>query len=214
MKFIEKSQSPLRFEEFKLRFEQRSRRAPMYLNLGSKVKRELKYSLLHDQGYLCCYCMKGITREASHIEHFLPRALGKQYPYDMMQNEIELGYNNLFCSCNGEHEDKSHCGHKKGALFPDTLLRPSDPHVEEHFAYMLTGEMRGKDEAGKETIKLLNLDSFELRRHRQAAIEASGYYDEYFEEDREEILEFFSSRDRSGRFQPYCVAVLYVVNNG
>lgn len=40
---------------------------------GNHKKTDAHDSLLQKQGFICCYCGRGITKEISHIEHLKPR---------------------------------------------------------------------------------------------------------------------------------------------
>ncbi|WP_286019158.1 HNH endonuclease family protein, partial [Candidatus Venteria ishoeyi] len=68
--------------------------------------KELRLSLLKEQGYICCYCMSNISIsienevEKTKIEHYKPRDSNKKH------TELELDFKNLYIACDGE---KSHC---------------------------------------------------------------------------------------------------------
>ena len=63
-------------------------------------KRELKQSLLEDQGYICCYCGKRIENDSTTpIEHLNPKSIYKNRTYD---------YTNLLASCDGGSSHKIH----------------------------------------------------------------------------------------------------------
>ena len=43
---------------------------PIYEDLSGTTKEEVKFSLMQEQGYICCYCERRLTDDDSHIEHF------------------------------------------------------------------------------------------------------------------------------------------------
>lgn len=208
MKQIIKQPCPEQFEEWKIRFKRRNRHKPTYDDLSDapEVKQKLKKSLLEEQGHICCYCMKRITAEESHIEHFVPRTLSWKYP----AKDIQLGYENLFASCMGENADGSHCGHHKDKYYSDSLLCPTETDMEKHFTYSANGAITGTDEQGKETVDVLNLDCYVLRAHRTAAIWSCGLYDDSCD-DREELVRIFREKDEEGNYAPFCAAILDVL---
>ncbi len=75
MKKIDKENSPEWFESWKQDFKNTNGRESHYKNDfssndsdGETRRRRLRKQLVEEQGYICCYCMKRITLNASHIE--------------------------------------------------------------------------------------------------------------------------------------------------
>lgn len=60
---------------------------------GSNRRQRLRKNLVDEQGKICCYCMRRISTNSSHIEHFLPKEIF---------TDKDLSYENLLASCNGE----------------------------------------------------------------------------------------------------------------
>lgn len=110
MKYIKKGDSPAKFEQWKIDFKDRTGREPVYLDLKGSIKRDLKETLLKEQGYICCYCMCRIAAYDSHIEHFIARSEAKDRPYSVVVQDAELGYENLLLSCEGEEGDGGNDG--------------------------------------------------------------------------------------------------------
>lgn len=134
------------------------------------IKKDLKTSLLVEQGYICCYCECRLEDDYSHIEHFMPRCY---------INVDSLDYSNMLCSCQRDlrKEEKiepDHCGISKGGWFDAQLLiSPLNISCENHFTYTGDGGIdasTASDIAAKETIKRLKLDLPELRDLRKNAI--------------------------------------------
>ena len=61
---------------------------PNYPHFCNKTnrKKQLKSSLLAEQGYLCCYCMGEISMDNMQVEHWRPQS---NYA------ELDLNYQNL-----------------------------------------------------------------------------------------------------------------------
>lgn len=76
-------------------------------NQPSKVKEDLRKSLLEEQGYICAYCMKRIEESADiKIEH-----------YEARNRTNELSYKNLLAVCKGNEgssKERQTCDTKKG----------------------------------------------------------------------------------------------------
>lgn len=216
MKYIEKTASPEFFESWKQRFQERHGFQPTYRDLKGRVKARLKEHLLQEQGYLCCYCMAGIevTEDSSHLEHFIPRFDGRKHPHSLQFQDVELGYQNLFLSCNGEWCDESHCGKYKDSTTALMLVSPASEEVQNAFIYTATGDIEGTTTKAMTSVRVLNLQSAALKRHRKTAIWNSGIFDENYLEEKDVLIELYSSKDSAGRFTPFCEAILYVMQNG
>ena len=98
MKWIDKRSSPAFFEQWKRDFEAEHGRNPEYRDLVGDPKHQLALHLLKEQGYLCCYCMAKIDFGSYHLEHFIPRAAARHNPGQYPNQDVELGYENLFLS--------------------------------------------------------------------------------------------------------------------
>src|SRR5579872_1086290 len=94
MRFIEKHQSPACLDTWKQQWseEVQAGRELIWKELQNPEKGMLHESLLQEQGYLCCYCERRITRSDSHIEHLKPQSL-EEYKY------LRFEYFNLLASC-------------------------------------------------------------------------------------------------------------------
>lgn len=173
MKRVIKGIEPASFTQWKaLANEEWS---PSYAVLRNPQKLELHISLLHEQGYACCYCGNQITLESSHIEHFRPQ---KHFGH------LDLEYTNLHASCQGETEEQkpAHCGHSKGSKFAEqSHISPMDDGCESRFRFTLIGEIQSTDNddaPAKDMIDLLALDIEYLNRRRKEKLE--GIFDDEF----------------------------------
>lgn len=77
MKRINKEDSPVWFEVWKQDYNRINGREAHYKEDfssddedGKKRRQRLREQLIKEQGYICCYCMKKISLNTSHIEHF------------------------------------------------------------------------------------------------------------------------------------------------
>lgn len=211
MKYIQKRESPQSLEEYKLTegasFDDLS-------DNHSKVKRELKSSLMAEQGYICCYCGRRIERLSSTIEHFKPKAKGL-FP------ELQLEYSNLLASCRGGNREREKKERYQGKKFPLSCdakkdnrvieVCPTDPNCESYFEYDEDGEIYGVNAKAKWAIEILGLDNEFLNNQRKAAIEP--YRDLPDDTDWKSEIEFLSTPNRDGQYEPYCFAVIYYIKH-
>ena len=166
MKHILKDQNTPLFEKWKALANDDWQ--PTYEYLSNPEKKEVKDSLMKEQGYICCYCERRLTDEDSHIEHFNPQS----------NNAVDtLDYINMLCSCQNKLKkgESRHCGNSKGNWFDkDFLISPLDSNCERRFAYTADGKIqpsKKSDDAVKITIEKLKLDIEKLNESRKKAIE-------------------------------------------
>jgi uncharacterized protein (TIGR02646 family) len=118
----------------------------------------LNEELVKEQYYLCAYCCGRIDTKKSHNEHIEPRN-----PKHGVSHK-SLNYDNLVASCYGFQGEKT-CGCKKQNDYDEKkFVSPLMPSCEDVFDYYPNGEIEGDTY----TINLLNLDSYKLRKAREA----------------------------------------------
>jgi len=89
MKYIKKNPEPKELRDWKRKQKGDKRN---YQNLKKTPEKDIVYdSLLQEQGYLCCYCCKRVTKEKSHIEHLILQS--------QSHDDLTVDYNNLLVSC-------------------------------------------------------------------------------------------------------------------
>jgi len=213
MKWIDKRTPLSSFEQWKSSFAKTKGRAPQFDDLIGEPRQTLKENLLKEQGYICCYCMSEIDLWNVHIEHFIPRSAPKRDPAKYLGQDIELGYENLFLSCEGEHFQRDRCGRYKDDDPADNLLSPANPLSDSVFEYTVDGHISSKKPQAANLITAANLESAALIRHRDTAIYTSGFFDDDFEEKKEDLLRLYESKDEQGAFTPFCMAILYIMEN-
>ncbi|WP_231422332.1 retron system putative HNH endonuclease [Pseudomonas sp. Leaf59] len=189
MKRVIKGAEPASFTQWKAL--ENEEWVPTYRELRHPQKGELHISLLHEQGYACCYCGDKITQDSSHVEHFRPQ---KHYKH------LDLEYSNLHASCQGETETPTpaHCGHSKGSDFCEqSHISPLADDCERRFRFTLLGEIESSDDdvTADTMIKLLALDIEFLNSRRKEKLE--GIFDNDFLADfTQEELEKIVQRSR------------------
>ncbi|MDO9517070.1 MAG: retron system putative HNH endonuclease [Methanosarcinaceae archaeon] len=141
---------------------------PTYEYLNDPEKREVKDSLMKEQGFICCYCERQLTDDDSHIEHFNPQS----------NKAVDtLDYTNMLCSCQDQLKkgEPRHCGVLKDNWFDkDLLISPLDSNCEGRFVYTADGKIQPANEsdyAATMTIEKLKLDIGILNDFRKKAIE-------------------------------------------
>lgn len=214
MKWIQKHSSPPDFEQWKADFQAAHGRRPTYDDLKGTPKKNLKSVLIAEQGHICCYCMARISADTSHIEHFVPRAESRRDPHSVMAADNQLGYENLFVSCEGEEKDGQwdgrHCGRIKDNEGTAMLASPTDPAVSSYFSYDVKGNIQGLTPEAMTTVRVLNLQDIALIRHRRKAIFS---FLKREDEDLENLLEECGSMTEDGMYSPFCEAVAYVLGH-
>lgn len=210
MKYIHKSKEPKSLTEFNKRL---GNKTPNWKAFTQSVKNEVYESLLKEQGYICCYCSRPISRKQCHIEHFKPKSVYKH---------LTFNYTNLIASCQGEDEDRPrvpvHCGHKKQAWYDEELMvSPLNPNCADFFKYSGFGEILPTDDpdkqlAAKTTVAKLALDINKLRKQRRVAIDTALQAIQGLTDAEIRLLaQGFQELDSEGRFTPFCEVIAYVI---
>lgn len=153
--------------------------SPKYPFDDSSVKRAVEECLLREQRGLSVYCGKKLliedfTTEGGgdfsmknfHTEHFRPRS---------KRPDLDVEYDNLFLSCNGNEESElgfaSTCGHRKGDWFEEDLnIYPDYPKCTRRYIFNFDGTVEVKnpeDFAAQTMLDVLNLNSKELVKERR-----------------------------------------------
>jgi len=204
MKHIVKDQNTPDFDEWKVSANDDWQ--PTYEDLSGTTKKEVKHSLMKEQGYICCYCERRLTDDVSHIEHFNPQSNNAVNPLD---------YANMLCSCQNQLEqgEPRHCGHLKGDWFDNQLLvSPLDPDCEGHFAYTADGKIQPaekSDDPARLTIEKLGLNINKLNALRKKAIEP--FLDENLsEQDFSQFVSGYLRKNTGGMFGEFWTTIDYI----
>ncbi len=212
MRWIQKHSSPPDFEQWKVDFEAAYGRHPIYNDLKGKPKRDLKSALIAEQGHICCYCMARVSVDSSHIEHYVPRAETRRDPHSILATDNQLGYENMFVSCEGEKIgetwDGRHCGKAKKDEGTAMLVSPTDPAVASYFSYDTEGNIQGLTPEAMTTVRVLNLQDIALIRHRRKAI---FLFVNRNDEDIDDLLEECECITEDGMLPAFCEAIAYIL---
>ncbi len=195
-----------------------------YFNLH---KNELRNSLLEEQGYICCYCMKRIPKKLNEqeIERHFPDCKIEHVKCQSVNPDLELNYDNLVMACNGNHgfpRKMQTCDTFKGER--DLSFNPaiSIPNIEDFIRFKANGEIFSEDEIiDSELNEVLNLNTKDLRdereilyRHLQEEIKREGkkrkgkdIQRKFYESKKNNLLNM-----KEGKFEPYCMVGVYLIN--
>jgi len=182
---------------------------PSYGDLGGQPKIDLYDALLHEQGYICCYCGMRIDLDNSHIEHLVPQH---------MNQSLSLDYRNLLASClrRTVKTKPCHCGVLKGGWYdPSLMVSPLSEDCECRFRFDAFGSIAAHsdtDRGAQETISRLGLNIDKLIAFRRKAIE--GYLDilgSMSSTDLQRLISSLDRKDTNGVFVPFCFAIAQVL---
>ena len=184
---------------------------PIYRDLDGDRKRAVHGALLAEQGQLCCYCMRHIDQNSSHIEHLQPQVVFR---------DLVLDYTNMLASCQRTLDagEPRRCGTRKGDWYdPKRIVSPLEHDCEERFCFTANGDIYPAvedDSAANETIGRLGLDLPVLNASRREAIGAIiDTLDELSSDDLRTLADEILVRDNDGLFAEYCVAIVYVLRS-
>ena len=86
---------------------------------GKEVRQKIRFHMISQQKYICCYCCGIIDEDNSHNEHIKPRD---------KKPELSLEYDNMIVSCNSSGQ----CGKAKDKFYSENdFISPLDEDVEE-----------------------------------------------------------------------------------
>lgn len=171
---------------------------------------DARHALLHEQGHICCYCMRRIQLRSMKIEHWDSQS---DHP------EKTTHWRNLLGACpggDGDREAEKHCDTAKG----DTPIKvnPVDKkqHCERCIQYLANGEIRSDDPEIQNDLNVtLNLNNEYLRRRRGQILDIlksrldrkeDGFWKPEMLEN--ELLQW-ERRDKEGMFREYCQVAIY-----
>lgn len=190
MIYIQKGEEPQWLKEFKKKYPHADYDSPEF-NGYKNILREI---LIREQKGLCAYCCGRIHRGNSHNEHIEPRHPGTY------TSRKSLDYTNIVASCQGYRGERT-CGpHKDNNYDEEQFVSPLTPECEDKFTYFPDGKMEGDDY----TIKLLHLDSYELKKARQAT------YKKLLNLERSMIEQVYLN-DNSGELVPFINVIKWYV---
>ncbi len=202
MKYIEKGSEPQSFTDWKNLANDDWK--PTFEQLSGQEKKDVKNTLIAEQGGICCYCERKLDYDDTHIEHLNPQC---------MNEEKRLEFNNFLCSCqkNLQKGEPLHCGNSKGSqVLPIT---PLDVDCESKFSYTEDGQILGICDDSKKTIEILQLNIDKLNKLRESAIEPFIIdpitFDELSKEESERFAEVYLQQI-DGRYNEFYTTIKYL----
>jgi uncharacterized protein (TIGR02646 family) len=196
VRYINKTREPDTLAAFKHRQKYKN-----YADIDNDLKTDIRTALVHEQYYLCAYCMRRVCAKNSHIEHIKPQS---KFPKE------SLNYENMLLCCN----TKDTCGHRKKDWWnPKMYVSPLDDTCESEFAYMADGTIKALSTKGMEMIDVLNLNTHRLKMCRKAAILESRFFSNEYTEMKNEWLKLYTEPDAAGKLLPFCKTVEWLFKN-
>ena len=189
-----------------------------YRALQNPEKDFLQNRLLEEQGFLCGYTMKRISKTTSHIEHIKPESLCR---IDEIGSDLE--YRNLLACF---PKDGMLVHNRYGAQAKDDwwenngrdFISPLVTNCESYFKFNLLGEIssvRNNVKATK-TISVLKLDNNSLTDDRKRAITEFLYGSDQVspisQKEAERSLQAITNKNEEGSFVEFCVAIQHGLN--
>ena len=214
MIYIQKQEEPERYRRW------RSRPEASYGKMKGRVRRELRNSLLTEQGFVCCFCGCAIGRKESdttvtqiyplssdahniHNAHIIPQSVAPQ---------LSLDYGNICASCDSSDSNEKHCDEAQRNL--ELPVTPLQEDCISFFSFDSTGTINANEDKSQEdqekacqTIYILKLNSKILQEKRESMLqECMSIPEDYFDS----AMENLKQRDEKERFAPfYFVALRY-----
>jgi uncharacterized protein (TIGR02646 family) len=174
-------------------------------------KENLKNSLLQEQGYLCCYCLKRISLDCMEIEHFKPQSKSPG---------SQLDYSNLLASCQGNRGQPKrlqHCNARKSE--EEITLNPADSikNCEDFLHYSSSGKITSEDvQIDSELNDILNLNLDTIVKNRKAALDIIVFqlnkkfkHKEWSKEEIKSKLREWQVKNSQGKYQEYFHYVIW-----
>lgn len=158
---------------------------------GRIARQKLRNHLIEVQKGICAYCCKSIDSDSSLTEHIKPR--------DGFPNNT-LDYDNMIASC----REYDTCSSSKGNEYSSLFVSPLEDDVESHFAFAPDGTLICLSERAEFTCKLLNLNSYRLKKARAATLQFCKSYGD----DTDLINEYYLCRE-DGNYEAFADIIKY-----
>ena len=230
MKLIKKGREPESLTQYKL--QNKNDANYKAFNSGqenekpeNKRKEKLKKSLLEEQGYICCYCMKRISQDKMRIEHWRPQSHPDLQAYPILQ----LEYSNLLAACQGGEGGSKYQYHCDKSKDNDLItIHPQEKinlPLKQGEAIGISCEALVKFNSGdgrvysdnqtinKELNDILCLNDQNLKEARVAVLEelkkilSKKYPGTWRKNTLEKFLEIYSDKS-GGKYKPYCRVII------
>ncbi len=174
-------------------------------------KKDIRESLLKEQGYICAYCMQRIKEEfragkpLATIEHYEPQSADSS-------EDLRLNFRNMLAVCTGNGgfaEDLLHCDKSRGNT--PLTIDPRQKKCEKHIRYTSSGTIYSdQEDINTDLHETLNLNTFYLKNGRKVAIElAKKQLKSWNEGDIKRAIKKWEQLNKKGQFKPFCQAAIY-----
>lgn len=181
----------------------------------SAVTRDLKRSLLVEQGYLCCYCMRRVdNNDKLKVEHWRSQS---GYP------QLQLEYGNLLAACDGntgKRRSEQTCDTRKGNEELSYNPANNSHDVESRIAYRADGKVFAPtDQSFDDQLNdVLNLNEPTLVNNRKAAIQAAKRSlglkpGSRRKREVEKLLLDLQTPDKNGHLEAYSGAAVFYLKS-
>lgn len=205
MILIEKGREPHSLTEYK--------KQP-YASYDNCNKDDIRESLLQEQGYLCAYCMRRISKAHMKIEHW--------YPESKSDEAGRMDYSNMLGCCEGHKDHCTHSGDTCDTHKGDTELTLT-PLNRDHIAKIKyrtgTGEIYSEDSVIDHDLNVtLNLNCQEqyLKENRKAVLNTIknriSKKGTLSRTEWERILKMYTSMDNAGQRKEYAGIAIWYIN--
>ncbi len=203
MRRIDKSGEPTELQKYR---RTKGEPAPTYDDMPPEVSQSLRATLLAEQGWLCCYCMRRISTSDCRIEHWAAKST---YP------DKQLDYRNLFAACSGDLGDEPHCDVSKGNQPISINLRTIDAAL---FRYLNCGSIEtDRKEFADDINNILRLNSLGLCHQRKTALlqfwKHIGSPQQAWSKERlQKARNKLTKSDAEGRLRPFFAMLVFWLN--
>jgi len=179
-----------------------------YGRLPNPEKGNLHQSLVEEQGSICGYTMKRVSKADSHIEHIKPQhicLLGEDLDYHNLLACFPRGGLSAKCPFGAQYKDN--WWDDGGRDF----VSPLNSFCELKFTYNLKGEIsptNSKSIPATKTIEVLKLDEASLTEDRRKSIEVFIYgEDPISPDDADKAIDAIYKPDAHGILYEFCIAI-------
>ncbi len=220
MKYIQKEKEPNCLTAYKKQSD------ASFKGLDSDCKKEIRQSLLEEQGYICAYCMQAISEDWNkklnkykvEIEHFKSQ---HRHP------KLVLDYKNMLAVCNGNADKPSYgliCDKAKSGFDKthDLFVNPLDRNREQQIYYTLDGEIVSNNKLiNKDLNDILNLNEENICEERAKLYQIikseirqikRAYWDKpQIKKSKLQQLKTQWEKRYNNKFRPLCRIPLYLI---
>ena len=214
MKFIQKNLSNQPISLIK------HRQQPFATYSDYREKDDLREALLHEQGFICCYCMRRIQIAVARkmiLEHFSPESI---YNGSIKgKSDLTLDYNNILASCTGGekgHKKQYHCDEAKSHF--EITLCPTNQAMMDKIKFDGSGRIFTDDVQLDADIKVLNLNNQSLVRERQVILDVLKKKINKASSGKSISKSFLTSelkeweRRENNMYRPFCQVAIYYLS--